>query len=359
MDFSEFNKYFLGANSASGFVSCFDLSYNVKNGDTAYIIKGGPGTGKSSLMKYIAAACVKAGKTVELFPCSSDPDSLDGIRILPERTVFLDGTAPHIVEPKHPGICEHIINTGEFWDKKKLASHREEILNIMAENKAYHARASRYIMAAGKLLSDNMSLQKRYVSTDKITAFARHLSAKYIPKKSGKGQTTVRFLSGITPKGVIFFSSTLLKEASRHIIISDKYGSVSSQIMATVLNEAVSKGHDVIEVKNPFFPNEITDHVIIPSLNLAFCTENDYMHINTDERRIHSRRFEHKDFKKNREKLRFNKNAAKEMLLAAGESLYLAKRVHDDLEAYYIKAMDFDALAIFIEKLSKEIINER
>ena len=27
-----------------------------------------------------------------------------------------------------------------------------------------------------------------------------------------------------------------------------------------------------------------------------------------------------------------------------------------DLEAYYIKAMDFDALAIFTEKLSKEII---
>ena len=226
----------------------------------------------------------------------------------------------------------------------------------MAENKAYHARASRYIMAAGKLLSDNEHLQKRYVSTDKINAFGRHLSAKYIPKKGGKGEVSVRFLSGITPKGVVFFSKTLLKEAKKHIIISDKYGGVSSQIMATVLSEAVNKGHDVIEVKNPFFPNEVTDHIIIPSLDLAFCTENDYMHIPTDERRIHSRRFEHKDFKKNREKLRFNKNAAREMLLAAAESLYLAKKVHDDLEAYYIKAMDFDALAIFTEKLSKEII---
>lgn len=359
MDFSQFNKYFLGANSATGFVSCFDLSYSVKRGDTAYIIKGGPGTGKSSLMKYIASECAKAGKTVELFPCSSDPDSLDGIRILPDNIVFLDGTAPHVVEPKYPGICEHIINTGEFWDKKKLTANKEEILTVMAENKAYHARASRYIMAAGKLLSDNMSIQEKFSDREKIISFAKHLSVKYIGKKSGKGQVTVRFLSGITPKGVVFFSSTLLKEVTNHIIISDKNGYVASQIMATLLSEAVNKGHDVIEIKNPFFPNEVIDHIIIPALNLAFCTENDYMHINTNERRIHSRRFENKDFKKNREKLRFNKNAAREMLLAAGESLYLAKKVHDDLEAYYVEAMDFDALAKMTGQLAKEIKNER
>lgn len=356
MDFSEFNKYFLGANSTLGFVSCFDLSYSVKNGDTAYIIKGGPGTGKSSLMKYIAAKANDAGKTVELFPCSSDPESLDGIRILPDNIVFLDGTAPHIVEPKHPGICEHIINTGEFWDKKNLTANREEILMLMAENKAYHARASRYIIAAGKLLSDNMSIQEKCADKKKIVSFAKHLSARFITKKVGKGQVTERFLSGTTPKGVVFFSSTLLKETTKRIIVSDKYGYVASQIMSTLLTEAVTKGHDVIQVKNAFFPNEITDHIIIPSLNIAFCTENDYMHINTDERRIHSRRFEDKNFKKNREKLRFNKNAAKEMLLAATESLYFAKKVHDDLESYYIKAMDFDALAKLTEKLAKEII---
>ena len=194
MDFSHFNKYFLGANSALGFVSYFDLSYSVEEGDTAYIIKGGPGTGKSSLMKYVAAKAIKSGKAVELFPCSSDPDSLDGIRIIPDKTIFLDGTAPHIVEPKYPGICEHIINTGEFWNKNKLMESREEILALMEKNKAYHARASRYIMAAGKLLSDNMSLQKGYMNHEKIIAFGKQLSEKYIGRKKGKGKKTVRFL---------------------------------------------------------------------------------------------------------------------------------------------------------------------
>ncbi|MBQ8793259.1 MAG: hypothetical protein IJZ63_00755 [Clostridia bacterium] len=52
---NEFSKYFLAANSAEGFVSHFGDNYDYADGWRAYIIKGGPGTGKSSFMKYITA----------------------------------------------------------------------------------------------------------------------------------------------------------------------------------------------------------------------------------------------------------------------------------------------------------------
>ena len=46
-------KYFLAANSGVGFISLFDSCYSAKDGWRVYIIKGGPGTGKSSFMKYM------------------------------------------------------------------------------------------------------------------------------------------------------------------------------------------------------------------------------------------------------------------------------------------------------------------
>ena len=46
-------KYFLGANSAEGFLSFFDRCYAADGEWKTYIMKGGPGTGKSSFMKYI------------------------------------------------------------------------------------------------------------------------------------------------------------------------------------------------------------------------------------------------------------------------------------------------------------------
>ena len=47
-------SFFLGANTPYGFVSFFDELYNPYGDDRALIIKGGPGTGKSGIIKAIA-----------------------------------------------------------------------------------------------------------------------------------------------------------------------------------------------------------------------------------------------------------------------------------------------------------------
>ena len=60
-------KYFLAANSCEGFYSVFDKAYLPDGEWRAYIIKGGPGTGKSSFMKRFASyAEKKAAK-----PCAA------------------------------------------------------------------------------------------------------------------------------------------------------------------------------------------------------------------------------------------------------------------------------------------------
>ena len=58
-------SFFMGANSPAGFVSLFDDLYNPKGTRRCYIIKGGPGTGKSRLMKKIAAAAETAREILE------------------------------------------------------------------------------------------------------------------------------------------------------------------------------------------------------------------------------------------------------------------------------------------------------
>ena len=44
-------RFFLGANTPGGFVGYIDDLYDAKDGWQAYIIKSGPGTGKSSLRR--------------------------------------------------------------------------------------------------------------------------------------------------------------------------------------------------------------------------------------------------------------------------------------------------------------------
>lgn len=67
-----------------------------------YLLKGRPGTGKSTLLRKLAAASIERGLDTEIYSCALDSNSLDMI-IWPELDVCLfDSTAPHLYEPSMP-----------------------------------------------------------------------------------------------------------------------------------------------------------------------------------------------------------------------------------------------------------------
>ena len=94
-------RFFLGANSATGFYSLYDNLIDPHTEDTLYILKGGPGCGKSSFMRHIAQGAISAGLDVEYIHCTADPDSLDAIYIPARKIAYVDGTAPHGAVTKH------------------------------------------------------------------------------------------------------------------------------------------------------------------------------------------------------------------------------------------------------------------
>ncbi len=90
-------NYYAEGNTARGFYSLYDE--NLKDLDKLFILKGGPGSGKSTLMKKIGSAFFEKGYDVEFLHCASDNDSIDGVRIPALKAGIVDGTAPHVIEP--------------------------------------------------------------------------------------------------------------------------------------------------------------------------------------------------------------------------------------------------------------------
>jgi len=52
-DFYSVNSYFAAANGYDGFVSYFEKVFDAKDYTRLFILKGGPGTGKSSIMTHL------------------------------------------------------------------------------------------------------------------------------------------------------------------------------------------------------------------------------------------------------------------------------------------------------------------
>lgn len=354
MDNKNFPVFFLAANSADGFYSEFGTNYN--SDWTAYIIKGGPGTGKSSLMRSFAEKAAASGFLTILCPCSSDPESLDSVILPKQKTIILDGTAPHIVEPQNPGLCEQIINTGDFWDINLLRENSEHIKTINAENKSYHKKATLYIAAAGQLKRYNFSHALSATDIDMCFNFGNKIARKYIRVRGKDSQEWRRFLSGITPKGYIFYADTLNLLAEKRIVIRDEFGAAASVILSAIRDYALSRHHEIITVKNPILPNDIIDAVIIPDLSLAFIRE-EYEKIDTNSYKINALRFYNKNVLNTaKEKIKFNKKAYNSILKSATDNLHNAKSAHDRLEKYYASAMDFNALNCFTEKFLNNVL---
>ena len=92
-------NFFLGANSSAGFRSLY-VGFTDPGGlHDLMVLKGGPGVGKSSLMKYIGRQAEAKGEDVEYIWCSGDPESLDGVRLPRIGVAVVDGTSPHGTEP--------------------------------------------------------------------------------------------------------------------------------------------------------------------------------------------------------------------------------------------------------------------
>lgn len=119
-------RYFLGGNTARGFVSFYD-GFCRGPEDFLWVIKGGPGCGKSSFMKTIGHAAEEAGLDTEYVLCSGDPDSVDGVYIPAWHTGYVDGTAPHVIEAVTPGAAGLYLDLGQFYDRIALQKERHTI----------------------------------------------------------------------------------------------------------------------------------------------------------------------------------------------------------------------------------------
>lgn len=359
-DFLE-GKFFSGANSPRGFISRFNDLYNSEDGWFSYIIKGGPGTGKSTLMKKVAMAAMKKGVKTQLIYCSSDPESLDAI-VFPEKKIcMVDGTAPHVMEPMYPGASEVILNLGECWKCKQLRGKQKEIIYISKKNSALHKRSQRYLAACGAISIDSYNVVAASVNKEKCLDYATRLSKRLFRKKKDCiGKETARLISGITPNGLVFFEDTIKDLANDIYLIDDEYSVASNIILSEIRKNALRSGFNITTCFCPIDPINKIDAIIVPELDLAFAVSNSWHPLNglQAHRNIHAKRFmELSKLSKRKQRLSFNKRIARELLNEAIYNLAEAKAVHDELEKLYIESMDYDKVNAVAEKTIKEILD--
>nr|WP_207196230.1 MULTISPECIES: PRK06851 family protein [unclassified Peribacillus] len=347
--------YFAGGNTAKGFYSLYDS--NLAGLEKLFILKGGPGSGKSTIMKKIGQEWLDKDYDIEFLHCSSDNDSIDGVIIPALKIGLVDGTAPHVIEPKAPGAVEEYVNLGAAWNSQQLAAERTTIIRLTNARTKSFEKAYALFAEALKIHDEWEDIYKANIDFVKLNGLTNKLIEGFYRDivLNKKADVRHRFLGAATPEGAVDYIPSITKGVQKRYFLKGRPGSGKSTMLKKIAKAAEKRGFDV-EVYHCGFDPESLDMVIVREAGIAIfdsTSPHEYfpsregdeiidiyktaIHSGTDE--IYADQI--KDVS-SRYRAKMNEATA---------CLVKAKEQHDALEAIYVKAMDFTA----IDDIQKDI----
>lgn len=344
-------KLFPGANTANGSFNFFD-NIITKNINRIFCLKGGPGVGKSSLMKKIANEFLEKGYDIELHYCPSDPSSLDAVLIKELGVVLLDGTAPHIVDPKDPGAIDEIVNLGDYWNLENLEKNKVEIVECGKDISSSFRRAYKYLKSAEPIYYDIEEKYKGCMDFGQVNLLTEHFIYDLFKNASSTGiyqKERHLFGTAITPVGHVDYADSILSGVSKIYHLSGNIGTGKTTFLKRVCDKAIKKGMEVEVYHYPLIKDKL-ETIIIKDLDIGITTSKLFEGRNTIDLDKYLDQYK---LAKYEEEINFDKKVFNELINYGISNLKKAKAKHDVIEAHYVPNMRFDE----IETLRKEIVN--
>ena len=336
--------YFIGANTARGFVNYADEIFSGIR--KRYLIKGGPGTGKSTLMKRVAEAAERKGLLVERYACSSDPQSLDGIIIRELSLGVMDATAPHVMEAKYPGAAEELLDLGACWDRRLLEKRYDTIKALVDEKTGLYASVYKYLGVGLSLRGEKERLLDSCTDGEKLDKVATRMI-----RRLGEGKCfrlLPRQIGSVGMRGQVTLDTYETMATERWQVVDVR--GLRGRLLDRLLHYAEKAGLTVMVSRDAMLD---TEALYFPEKGVAVTVTGD---AEQADKRLNTDRFVIKEkLAEQRRRLRFLSRLEHELMTRVEDIFCEIQERHFALEGLYADAMDFDCVKAAAEALIQQI----
>lgn len=329
-------SYFISGNTQRGFVSLLPAIYRAHEGWQIILLSGGSDERIASLLQRVADHADECGIETELMPCSFNPIHLEAVflpvlkKIVMNGNIFQQSSAPENIDLIH-------IDLGYTIDHDFLQACEPVIKKLKEKKDEAYEKARKNLKAASIIDREICGIYADHFYVDKINRFVKRISEKYFFGDSAvQNREELRFLSAVTPIGIVVEYETLFSQCDTVIALQDDYGVVANTILKTIRDELNRRRISYHRYLCALTPATRTEHLIIPDLRLGFFTSNSFHPmIGKPTKKIHAERFMEEEYlKHSKNKFRFLRKAKTELIGDALQYLKIAKIYHEIIQTY-------------------------
>lgn len=268
--------YFIEAFTPFGTISLLsELLKEIKN---TYLLTGGPGSGKSTMMKLIGIQLIDRGYEVDYIRSIREPDSVAGL-ILPKHKVCMIDKNEFLSESKFNWGTHRNIDFNGFYRKTRIEEHRNRINEL--EKKLVEIE-QKIISQLGKDYKKEKNIvnkikHKEIPSIEEILSLSDFIATNnkekdtpeleeitVILSKIRKNSIAYYFLHGLQIEGWLNLAPRYLKDYDRICL----EGVDSTKMIREILQEVWCLGQLIEIIVHPLKPYTIVG-IVFPEKNLA------------------------------------------------------------------------------------------
>lgn len=277
-------------------------------------------------------------------------------------------TTPHIVDPKNPGAVDEIIHLGDYWNEEKMVKAKDEIIRCNIRVGRLFKIAYSYFKEAKVAYDELASYYEEATDWGAVNKLIWEIKAKLFagvaPQFARTADVRRLFASANTPGGLVHYLDTILRDAKQLYILKGQPGTGMEKLLDAVLEESMCLGLDGEAYHCPFDPGKL-ELLYYPKLKKAVLRLTERLDFAVQslpnlqvQEVIDFNEFVNPDVVKiYAEEIADAKARIAANLQRAWKKIKEAKAVHDEMEKYYIPAMDFAAINKKKEEILQRILS--
>lgn len=236
-----------------------------------YILKGAPGSGKSTFIRLLGERMSEQGYEVEFWVSAVDAVSPDGVFIPQLDLAVVNGSLPIPIEPLYPGVRDELIYLGDLWNREEVNRQQGDIVQLIDDMQACRARITERLQAAAQARQGMKDIHAPFIDEFSLQALIGELADQILTNGPKERHY---FAEAFTVDGMVNYINELSTGCKRRYIFKGPPGSGKSHVIQAIADQARDKGYYLEYYHCGLQPADV-DMLIICDLQVALIEAGD------------------------------------------------------------------------------------